>query len=99
MAPAEMLSGVDLLPHSIRSHVVHRRDAGTWRISMTTRDDLAIALAGRYASSNRNELRRILDRFSDLSGLPFKHVAWMPGCVRRRRREVPSYPDQRLLSA
>ena len=41
---------------------------------MTTRDELVVALAGRYAVSNRNERGRILDEFTAVSGLHRKHA-------------------------
>jgi hypothetical protein len=34
------------------------------QISMATRDELVVALAGRYASSRRKERGRILDEFA-----------------------------------
>ena len=39
------------------------------QISMATRDELVVALAGRYAASNRKERGRILDEFAAVSGL------------------------------
>ncbi len=44
------------------------------QISMATRDELVVALAGRYASSNRTERGRILDEFAAVSGLHRKHA-------------------------
>jgi hypothetical protein len=44
------------------------------QISMSTRDELVVALAGRYASSNRQERGRILDEFVAVSGLHRKHA-------------------------
>ena len=44
------------------------------QISMATRDELVVALAGRYASSNRKERGRILDEFTAVSGLHRKHA-------------------------
>jgi hypothetical protein len=44
------------------------------RISMATRDELVVALAGRYASSNRQERGRIVDEFAAVSGLHRKHA-------------------------
>jgi len=44
------------------------------RISMATRDELVVALAGRYAASNRMERGRILDEFAALSGLHRRHA-------------------------
>ena len=43
------------------------------QISMSTRDELVVALAGRYASSSRNHRGRILDEFVAVSGLHRKH--------------------------
>ena len=47
------------------------------QISMATRDELVVALAGRYAASNRKERGRILDEFAAVSGLHRKHA--VPG--------------------
>src|SRR6202012_373983 len=52
---------------------------------MATRDELVVALAGRYAASNRKERGRILDEFAAVSGLHRKHAmrllrAWQLGC-------------------
>ncbi len=44
------------------------------QISMATRDELVVALARRYASSNRQERGRILDEFAAVSGLYRKHA-------------------------
>ena len=44
------------------------------QISMATRDELVVALAGRYAASNRKERGRILDEFAAVSGLHRKHA-------------------------
>ena len=44
------------------------------QISMTTRDELVVALAGRYAASSRKERGRILDEFAAVSGLHRKHA-------------------------
>ena len=44
------------------------------QISMATRDELVVALAGRYAASSRKERGRILDEFTALSGLHRKHA-------------------------
>jgi hypothetical protein len=44
------------------------------QISMTTRDKLVVALAGRYVSSNRKERGRILDEYVAISGLHRKHA-------------------------
>ena len=44
------------------------------RISMATRDELVIVLAGRYASSSRKHRGRILDEFVAVSGFHRKHA-------------------------
>ena len=44
------------------------------QISMATRVELVVALAGRYASSDRRERGRILDEFTAVSGLHRKHA-------------------------
>jgi hypothetical protein len=44
------------------------------QISMATRDELVVALAGRYASGNRKERGLILDEFAAVSGLHRKHA-------------------------
>ena len=44
------------------------------RISMSTRNELVVALSGRYVSSNRKERGRILDEFVVVSGLHRKHA-------------------------
>ena len=44
------------------------------QISMSTRDELVVALSGRYGSSNRKERGRILDEFVVVSGLHRKHA-------------------------
>lgn len=43
-------------------------------ISMATRDELVVALAGRYASSSRKHRGRILDEFVAVSGFHRKHA-------------------------
>ena len=44
------------------------------QISMATRDELVVALARRYAASNRKDRGRILDEFTAVSGLHRKHA-------------------------
>ena len=44
------------------------------QISMATRDELVVALAGRYASSSRKHRGRILDEFVAVSGFHRKHA-------------------------
>jgi hypothetical protein len=44
------------------------------RISMTTRDELVVALAGRYDLGNRADQGRMLDEFAALTGHHRKHA-------------------------
>src|SRR6266568_7550871 len=44
------------------------------RISMTTRDELVAAIAGRYAQGDRVERGRILDEFAAVTGFHRKHA-------------------------
>jgi hypothetical protein len=44
------------------------------QINMATRNELVVALAERYAASNRKECGRILDEFTALNGLHRKHA-------------------------
>ena len=44
------------------------------QISMATRDELVVALAGRYASSSRKHRGCILDEFVAVSGFHRKHA-------------------------
>src|ERR1019366_8610383 len=56
------------------------------RISMATRDELVVALATRYASSNRKERGQILDEFAAVSGLHRKHaMRLLPAGVANQR--------------
>jgi hypothetical protein len=48
--------------------------AAMGRISMATRNELLAALAGRYATSSREERGRILDEFTAVSSLHRKHA-------------------------
>jgi hypothetical protein len=52
---------------------------------MATRDELVVALAGRYAASNRKERERILVEFAAVSGSPRKHAMRLlrAGCLAR----------------
>ena len=43
-------------------------------ISMTTRVELVVALAGRYASGSRADRSRMLDEFAALTGHHRKHA-------------------------
>jgi hypothetical protein len=65
------------------------------RISMTTRDELVVALAARYASSNRPERGRILDEFVAVSGLHRKHAMRVLRVAQSGRRSGPR-PARRL---
>ena len=44
------------------------------RISMATRDELVVAVAGRYARASRLDWGRILDEFVAMTGLHRKHA-------------------------
>jgi hypothetical protein len=44
------------------------------RISMTTRDELVVAIAGRYAQGDRADRGRILDEFAAVTGFHRKHA-------------------------
>src|SRR3984957_17518625 len=44
------------------------------RISMTARDELVAAIAGRYAQGDRAERGRILDEFAAVTGFHRKHA-------------------------
>jgi hypothetical protein len=67
------------------------------RISMATRDELVVALAGRYAASNRMERGRILDEFAALSGVHRKHAMRLLRAGRTGRRSGPR-PERRLYN-
>ena len=56
---------------------------------MATRDELVVALAGRYASSDRKERGRILDEFAALSGLHRKHAMRLLRAGQPNRRSGP----------
>jgi len=64
-------------------------------ISMATRDELVVVLAGRYAANNRIELGRILDEFTALSGLHRKHAMRLLRAGQPGRRAGPR-PERRL---
>jgi hypothetical protein len=68
------------------------------QISMATRGELVVALAGRYASSNRKERGRILDEFTAVSGLHRKHAMRLLRAGRSGRRSGPR-PARRLYNA
>ena len=67
------------------------------QISMATRDELVVALAGRYATSNRKERGRILDEFTAVSGLHRKHAMRLLRAGRRGRGSG-ARPGRRLYS-
>src|SRR5260370_15320863 len=56
------------------------------RISMTARDELVAAIAGRYGQGVRDERGRILDEFSAVTGFHRKHAMRLlrVGEVKRR---------------
>src|ERR1700730_5275511 len=66
-------------------------------ISMATRDELVIALAARYVSSNRNERGRILDEFTAITGLHRKHAMRLLRAGQPNRRSGPR-PGRRLYN-
>jgi hypothetical protein len=66
-------------------------------ISMATRDELVVALAGRYASGSRKERGQILDEFAAVSGLHRKHAMRLLRAGRANRRCGPR-PARRLYS-
>jgi hypothetical protein len=59
------------------------------QISMATRDELVVALVGRYASSSRKERGRILDEFAAVSGLHRKHAMRVLRTGQPRQRSGP----------
>jgi hypothetical protein len=65
------------------------------QISMSTRDELVVALSGRYGSSNRKERGRILDEFVVVSGLHRKHAMRLLRVGRSGQRLGPR-PGRRL---
>jgi hypothetical protein len=67
------------------------------QISMATRDELVVALARRYASSNRQERGYILDEFTAVSGLHRKHAIRLMRAGLPSRRSGPR-PARRLYS-
>ena len=62
---------------------------------MATRDELVVALAGRYALSSRKERGRILDEFAAVSGLHRKHAMRLLRVGQPGRRSGPR-PGRRL---
>ena len=67
------------------------------QISMATRDELVVALAGRYASSRRKDRGRILDEFAVVSGLHRKHAMRLLRAGQPGRRSGPR-PARRLYN-
>lgn len=67
------------------------------QISMSTRDELVVALAGRYASSSRQKRGRILDEFVAVSGLHRKHAMRLLRAGRPGRRSGPR-PGRRIYN-
>jgi hypothetical protein len=67
------------------------------RISVSTRDELVVALSGRYASSNRKERGRILDEFVAVSGLHRKHALRQLRAGQPGQRSGPR-PGRRLYN-
>jgi hypothetical protein len=67
------------------------------QISMTTRDELVVALAGRYASSSRKHRGRILDEFVAVSGFHRKHAMRLLRAGRSGQGAGPR-PARRLYS-
>src|SRR5271168_5358813 len=65
------------------------------QISMTTRDELVVTLAGRYAASNRVDRGRILDEFVAVSGLHRKHAMRLLRVGQPARRSGPR-PGRRI---
>ena len=66
-------------------------------ISMATRDELVVALAGRYASGSRKERGQILDEFAAVSGLHRKHAMRLLRAGQANRRFGPR-PARRLYN-
>jgi len=65
------------------------------RISMTTQNELVVALAGRYALGSRADRGRMLDEFAALTGHHRKHAmrllrAGVPACRRAGRTVQPA---------
>ena len=67
------------------------------QISMSTRNELVVALSGRYVSSNRKERGRILDEFVVVSGLHRKHAMRLLRAGRSSQRSGPR-PRRRLYN-
>jgi len=65
------------------------------RISMATRDELVVAVVGRYARATRAERGHILDEFTAVTGLHRKHAVRLLGGGQPSRRSGPR-PDRRV---
>ena len=68
------------------------------RISMTTRNELVVAVAGRYARGNRAERGRILDEFAAVTGLHRKHAMRLLRAG-QPSRQSGSRPGRRIYDA
>ena len=67
------------------------------QISMSTRDELVVALSGRYGSSNRKERGRILDEFVVVGGLHRKHAMRLLRAGRSGQRLGPRPPGDAYI--
>src|SRR6202045_401251 len=65
------------------------------RISMTARDELVAAIAGRYAQGDRAERGRILDEFAAVTGFHRKHAMRLLRAGQVNRRSGPR-PGRRV---
>src|SRR5229473_3957142 len=65
------------------------------RISMTARDELVAAIAGRYAQGDRAERGRILDEFAAVTGFHRKHAMRLLRTGQVNRRSGPR-PGRRV---
>lgn len=65
------------------------------RISMTARDELVTAIAGRYSQADRTKRGRILDEFTAVTGFHRKHAMRLLRAGRPNRRSGPR-PGRRV---
>src|ERR1700722_18987545 len=65
------------------------------RISMATRDELVMSVAGRYALGNRGERGRILDEFAAVTGHHRKHAMRLLRAGQQSRGSGPR-PSRRV---
>src|SRR3954462_15070597 len=65
------------------------------RISMTARDSLVAAIAGRYSQANKTERGRILDEFTAITGFHRKHAMRLLRSGQPDRRSGPR-PGRRI---